>query len=663
MGNSIIATNKQNRVEVVIYSNSTHHYCHYYPNKRMLRPLLTQIHSYLMQPRIWRLLGFASTLIGFICYALSSSFYQLFGSWTLFKIVAYSIFSIIICLIILFPKLWQQLRGLNFEAHMAFFVLIITSVYSYFSDKAMKGKPDAYSVTSYAAFAVTSLSLQRQNAPAKNRNQRFQDKHHLVVQVNMNPLQVNNNINNNLVSSNIPQKAQQPDEHVAVEANILPSMEERRWANLAVVNMLKCNLTKYIQDKVHRIPEILINDHNFLIDELPSQLVSDLHEKVKLMVRTGFEKECVDQYCTWRREFLDLAGKELSIQEIEEKRRIKTWIKVSNVSLKILFPNERRLCDRIFLGFPSVADCSFAQICGEFTTNLLDFANGFANGSHMLNLLPSVLQVFGALHELIPEFESVFLDQFSVSLRSEAATTGRRLRKAINGMFMQLEKLINCDTSQVACPGGICPVTVEVMNQLSAVGEFGSSWLSAEVTRIIALLESHLEAKSKDYSNPALGFVFLMNNERYIEKKAKQYQLDKILGNHWIRQRAAKVRENCEHYRRSSWEEVLGFLKLSTEQIEEAESMKKKLNLFNLRFKEIWMDQSAWFMHDEELREEIIASLRKILSHTYGLFIWSFNRIHGKDAHECIKYSVLDIEDLLKDLFGWRDEQLAEMKD
>ncbi|KAL4364953.1 hypothetical protein HN51_024897 [Arachis hypogaea] len=678
---------------------------------RMLRPLLNQIHSYLMQPRIWRLLGFASTLIGFICYALSSSFYQLFGSWTLFKIVAYSIFSIIICLTILFPKLWQQLRGLNFEAHMAFFVLTITSVYSYFSDKAMKGKPDAYSVTSYAAFAVTSLSLQRQSkshfgfevdllyfflgcvivqfmkielwlgfvgigfsysliilrscldAPAKNRNQRFQDKHHLVVQVNMNPLQVNNNINSNLVSSNIPQKAQQPDEHVAVEANILPSMEERRWANLAVVNMLKCNLNKYIQDKVHRIPEILINDHNFLIDELPSQLVSDLHEKVKFMVRTGFEKECVDQYCTWRREFLDLAGKELSIQEIEEKRRIKTWIKVSNVSLKILFPNERRLCDRIFLGFPSVADCSFAQICGEFTTNLLDFANGFANGSHMLNLLPSVLQVFGVLHELIPEFESVFLDQFSVSLRSEAATTGRRLRKAINGMFMQLEKLINCDTSQVACPGGICPVTVEVMNHLSAVGEFGSSWLSAEVTRIIALLESHLEAKSKDYSNPALGFVFLMNNERYIEKKAKQYQLDKILGNHWIRQRAAKVRENSEHYRRSSWEVVLGFLKLSTEQIEEAESMKKKLNLFNLRFKEIWMDQSAWFMHDEELREEMIASLRKILSRTYGLFIWSFNNLLGKDAHECIRYSVLDIEDLLKDLFGWRGEQLAEMKD
>ncbi|XP_057726619.1 exocyst complex component EXO70B1-like [Arachis stenosperma] len=576
---------------------------------------------------------------------------------------------------------------------MAFFVLTITSVYSYFSDKAMKGKPDAYSVTSYAAFAVTSLSLQRQSeshfgfevdllyfflgcvivrfmkidlwlgfvgigfsysliilrssldAPAQNRHQTFHDQQHLVVEVSMNPLQVDNSIS-------MLQEAPQ----TGLEAKHLPSMEERLWADLAVVNMLKCNLNNYLQDKVDRIPEVLVSDHNFLIDEIPSQVLIDLHVSVGTMIVTGLEKECVDQYCSWRREFVQLAEKELWTQEIDEKRRIKSWIKASNVSLKILFPNERRLCDRIFLGFPYLADFSFAQICNEFTTNLLDFANGFANGSHMLNLLPSVLQVFGVLHELIPEFESLFLDQFSVSLRTEAATTGRRLREAINGMFMQLEKLIKCDTSQAACPGGICPVTVEVMNHVNAVGEFGSSWLSAEVTRIIAMLESHLEAKSKHYSNPALGSVFLINNGRYIEKKAKQYQLDKILGNHWIRQRTAKVRENCEHYRRSSWEEVLGFLKLGMPNVEEAESMKKKLNLFNLRFKEIWMDQSAWFIHDEELKEEIIIPLGKIMSHTYGLFIWGFKSMLGRDADECIKYSVLDIDDLLKNLFSWRDE-------
>ncbi|MED6192446.1 hypothetical protein PIB30_010079 [Stylosanthes scabra] len=604
----------------------------------MLRPLLIQTQSYLLQPRVWRLLGFASTLVGFISYALSSSFHQLFGAWTSFKIFAYIIFSFIISVVILFPKSWQQLRGLNFEAHMAFFVLTITSLYSYFSDKAMKGKPDAYSVTSYAAFAVTSLSLQRQSksqfgfevdllyfflgcvivqfmkiqlwlgfvgicfsysliilrssldAPAQNRYQRSHVQQHLAVQVNMNPLQVNNR-------SSMIQQAQQSDAHAGLEA----SMEERLWADLAVVNMLKCNLNNYLQDKVDRVPEVLANDNNFLIDEIPSQLLIDLEESIQTKILGGLDKECVDQYCSWRKQFLQFVEKELSTQEIDEKRRVMSWIKVCNISLKILFPNERRLCDRIFLGFPYLANYSFAQICSEFTINLLDFANGFANGSHPLNLLPSVLQVFGVLHELISEFDSVFFDQFSVLLRNEAVSTVMRLREAINEMFMQLEKLINCDTSQAACIGGICPISIEVMNHLSTVGEFGSSWLSAE-------------------------------------------------------QRTAKVRENCENYRRSSWKEVLSILKLGTEQIEEAESMKKKLNLFNFKFNQIWMDQSAWFIHDEELKEETITPLGKIISHTYGLFIWSFNNVLGKDANEFIKYSVLDIEDLLKDLFGWRDE-------
>ena len=150
-----------------------------------------------------------------------------------------------------------------------------------------------------------------------------------------------------------------------------------------------------------------------------------------------------------------------------------------------------------------------------------------------------------------------------------------------------------------------------------------------------------------------------MNNERNIEKKAKQYQLDSILGDVWIQRRTAKVQQNFENYRRSSWDEVLGFLKLGSKDPMEPnveEAMKEKLNLFNLRFKEIWRDQSAWFICDEELREEIIKSLERILSHAYGLFIWSFNSILGKHANDYIMYSVSDIKDLLKDLFGWRDE-------
>ncbi|KAJ1437533.1 Exocyst complex component Exo70 [Sesbania bispinosa] len=48
------------------------------------------------------------------------------------------------------------------QSSFSILVLTITSVFSFFSDKVMNGKPDAYSLISCAAFAIMSLSLSRQ---------------------------------------------------------------------------------------------------------------------------------------------------------------------------------------------------------------------------------------------------------------------------------------------------------------------------------------------------------------------------------------------------------------------------------------------------------------------------------------------------------------------
>ena len=130
--------------------------------RKNMAPLLIKIQRWLMQPHVWRFIGLASTVVGLSCYALSSSFNYLFGGWNLLKTIVYSVFSIIICLSILFAKVWQHSRSLRLKAHLAFLVLTITSVYSFFFDKAVNGKPDAYSIVSCAAFAVISLSLSRQ---------------------------------------------------------------------------------------------------------------------------------------------------------------------------------------------------------------------------------------------------------------------------------------------------------------------------------------------------------------------------------------------------------------------------------------------------------------------------------------------------------------------
>ncbi|KAL5102296.1 hypothetical protein RYX36_006623 [Vicia faba] len=98
-------------------------------------------------------------VVGLLCYALSSSFNRLFGNWNLFKIILYTLFSFIISLMILYANIWKSSSSLRFKAHTAFLVLTITSVYSFFFDKVVNGKPDSYSLVSCASFAIMSLSL------------------------------------------------------------------------------------------------------------------------------------------------------------------------------------------------------------------------------------------------------------------------------------------------------------------------------------------------------------------------------------------------------------------------------------------------------------------------------------------------------------------------
>ncbi|KAF7816183.1 Calmodulin-binding transcription activator 5 [Senna tora] len=121
------------------------------------------IPNLLMQPpMLWKCVGFVSSVIGLVSYALSSSFTHLFGEWNLLKILIYAGFSLIICSIMLFAKKRQLSRSFLLKSHVGFLVLMLASLYSSFYDKSMNGKPDVLSLISSGAFALMSLSLSRQ---------------------------------------------------------------------------------------------------------------------------------------------------------------------------------------------------------------------------------------------------------------------------------------------------------------------------------------------------------------------------------------------------------------------------------------------------------------------------------------------------------------------
>ncbi|TYJ41681.1 hypothetical protein E1A91_A03G038500v1 [Gossypium mustelinum] len=447
-------------------------------------------------------------------------------------------------------------------------------------------------------------------------------------------------------------------------------------------------------DLDHQIPVAQpVTDYDIVIDALPSGTVSDLHEIAKRMVAAGFVKECSHVYSTCRREFLEesisrLGLQKLSIDEVQKmpwqelEDEIERWIKAANVALRILFPSERRLCDRVFFGFTSAADLSFMEVCRGSTIQLLNFADAVAIGSRSPERLFKVLDVFETLRDLMPEFDSVFSDQYCLVLRNEAVTIWKRLGEAIRGIFMELENLIRRDPAKAAVPGGgLHPITRYVMNYLRAAcrsrqtleqvfdesnavvpsnklddRRASSSSMSVQMAWIMELLESNLEMKSKIYRDSALCSVFMMNNGRYIVQKVKDSELESLLGDDWIRKHNAKVRQYCTNYQRSSWNKIIGTLKLDNSSLASnaiAKSMKEKIKSFNTQFEDVCKTQSSWIVFDEQLREEMRISVSRLLLPAYRNFIGRLQCMPeiGRNTDRLIRYNPEDIEARINELF------------
>ncbi|KAL5095723.1 hypothetical protein RYX36_000050 [Vicia faba] len=130
--------------------------------KRAARVMLQASVRVLQAEVTWRLVGLVSSVVGLLCYALSPSFNQLIGGWNSFKIVLYAMFSLIIGATILFGKKSSlSVRYVEYKTYMKFAVLMIVSVYSFYYDNAVAGKPELLSLVSNAALALMSLSLSR----------------------------------------------------------------------------------------------------------------------------------------------------------------------------------------------------------------------------------------------------------------------------------------------------------------------------------------------------------------------------------------------------------------------------------------------------------------------------------------------------------------------
>jgi len=462
--------------------------------------MLSKILRWLKKPKVWRIVSLASSVVGLLCYALSSSFKHLLGNWSWWKMLLYILFSFIICLAVLFTPARSSSISFRLESHLAFLVLITTSVCSFLFDKMVKGKPDAYSVISWAAFATMSLGLsnltqfgfqidllyffcggltvqlmkiklwlvtvgggfsylllQLRHHPSDTdgENLRLQDQNQVIIQVNDSGIAL-------LTQSNSPSQDGSVDDGFIIGQQLINCIEELEKENEMLVPMFCRHIEKYLT-KVLIDPEGVPNpDVNLVMDALPSETMRRLKEILKLVVDAGFMDECIDIYSKSRKGFVEHCQRKLWLQitaEIDYVNII-NWLDTCKVAEKILFPIERRLCDYLFSGFSVAADVSFDKVCEELTIGLLRLANTtIANGSYLSDLLLDFFpKMSKSLGELVLKFTS------ETSLVDDIQDVRQRLAMINNFMLIY--------TNNVQAPvtdGGIHIFTMEAMDYIHSI--------------------------------------------------------------------------------------------------------------------------------------------------------------------------------------------------
>ena len=423
--------------------------------------------------------------------------------------------------------------------------------------------------------------------------------------------------------------------------------------------------------------------------------MAELREIVDRMVRSGYEKECLQVYSSVRRDVLDeylgiLGVEKLSIEEVQKvewkslDEKMKKWIQAVKIAVRVLLTGEKRLCDSVFGELDEIKEICFNETAKGCVMQLLNFGEAVSICKRSPEKLFRILDMYEALRDALPELESMVTDEFVIG---EAKGVLKRLGEAAKGTFAEFENCLRNETSKKpVITGDVHPLPRYVMNYLKLLVDYGDpmdslleiseedlyrfqnnfggdssqlenmSPLGRRMLLLISELEYNLEEKSKLYEDGAMQCIFLMNNIYYLVRKVKDSDLRNVLGDDWIRKRRGQIRQNATGYLRASWSKALSCLKDEgiggSSNNASKMALKERFKNFNACFEEIYRIQTAWKVPDEQLREELRISISEKVIPAYRSFVGRFrSQLEGRHAGKYIKYTPEDLETYLLDLF------------
>ncbi|XP_059639862.1 exocyst complex component EXO70C1-like [Cornus florida] len=393
------------------------------------------------------------------------------------------------------------------------------------------------------------------------------------------------------------------------------------------------------------------------------------------------------------------------------EKTIVSWINTFKQCTAAYFPGERKLSEAVFSDHASISERLFSILSGCVMIELVNFAEAVAMSKRLAEKLFKFLDMYETLRDVIPIMDTLFPNECIRDLKSEALLTRIRFGQTIVSIFLELEKSIKADAGKTPVPGGaVHPLTRYTMNYLKYACEYkdtleqvfreiqkieqadpdstatgldflfcdhnnnkdkvqghddGSSDQTSEnesmfatlVMKVMDLLYTNLEGKSKLYRDTALSLIFLMNNGRYIMQKIKSAEeINGLIGAMWSRKRSSDLRQYHKNYQRETWGKLLQCLTLEGLIVKgkvQKPVLKERFKSFNALFDEIHKTQSTWVVSDEQLQSELRVSISAVVIPAYRSFLARFsqNFTPGRQTEKYIKYQSEDIETHIEGLF------------
>ncbi|KAJ7970661.1 Exocyst subunit Exo70 family protein [Quillaja saponaria] len=431
---------------------------------------------------------------------------------------------------------------------------------------------------------------------------------------------------------------------------------------------------------------------------IPPRILPLLHDLALQMVQAGHEQQLLKIYRETRSFVLEESLRKLGVEKLSKddvqkmqwevlEAKIGNWIHFMRIAVKLLFSGERKVCDQMFEGFDSLRDQCFAEVTKRSVSLLLSFGDAIAKSKRSPEKLFVLLDMYEIMRELHSEIEAIFKGKACSEIRESALGLAKQLAQTAQETFGDFEEAVEKDATKTAVSDGtVHPLTSYVINYVKFLFDYRStlkqlfqefesgdeaSQLGSVTMRIMQALQTNLDAKSKQYRDPALNNLFLMNNIHYIVRSVRRSEAKDLLGDDWVQRHRRIVQQHANQYKRIAWQKILQCLTIqgltssggggsSTVSGDGGGSsgasraiVKDRFKTFNMQFEELHQKQSQWTVPDTELRESLRLAVAEVLLPAYRSFVKRYGPLveSGKNPQKFIKYSAEDLERMLGEFF------------